>query len=66
MKKSVYISQVQTANGYISQAIDVLQGIKAELLEGFHSDEALEDVEYLITELEHLEGQAENIAPHCE
>tara|TARA_R110002153_G_scaffold29434_4_gene90462 strand:- start:1292 stop:1492 length:201 start_codon:yes stop_codon:yes gene_type:complete len=66
MKKSEFINQVQNANGYISQAIDVLEGVKMELDDSMGSEEAFEDIEHLIAELQGLEHQAENIAPHCE
>lgn len=66
MKKSEFINQVQNANGYISQAIDVLEGVKIELDDSMGSEEAFEDIEHLIAELQGLEYQVETIAPHCE
>jgi len=66
MTKSQFINQVQNANGYISQAIGILEELRPNLCEGFHDEEILDDIENLIADLQSAEYQAENIAPHCE
>ena len=66
MNRQDFISRVQNANGYISQAIGILEETRTELSEGFINEEILDDIENLISDLQSAEYQAENIAPHCE
>lgn len=59
-----YNAEIQKANGLISQAINMLEEVTADMNEDNFVDEAkVDEIEERIGELQHVEGELERLAP---
>lgn len=59
-----YNAEIQKANGLISQAINMLEEVTADMNEDTFVDEAkVDEIENRIAELQHVEGELERLAP---
>tara|TARA_R100001126_G_scaffold95990_1_gene67996 strand:- start:1264 stop:1542 length:279 start_codon:yes stop_codon:yes gene_type:complete len=59
-----YASEIQKANGLISQARNMLEEVTCEMMEdSFCDDQKLYNLEERIGELDHVEGELERLAP---
>ena len=59
-----YNAEIQKANGLISQAINMLEEVTADMNEDNFVDEAkVDEIEERISELQHVEGELERLAP---
>ena len=59
-----YASEIQKANGLISQARNMLEEVTCEMMEdNFCDDQKLYNLEERIGELDHVEGELERLAP---
>jgi len=59
-----YNAEIQKANGLISQAINMLEEVTADMNEDTFVDEAkVDEIEDRIAELRHVEGELESLAP---
>ena len=59
-----YNAEIQKANGLISQAINMLGEVTADMNEDTFVDEAkVDEIEDRIGELQHVEGELERLAP---
>jgi hypothetical protein len=59
-----YNAEIQKANGLISQAINMLEEVTADMNEDTFVDEAkVDEIEDRIGELQHVEGELERLAP---
>lgn len=59
-----YNAEIQKANGLISQAINMLEEVTADMNEDTFVDEAkVDEIEERISELQHVEGELERLAP---
>jgi len=59
-----YNAEIQKVNGLISQAINMLEEVTADMNEDTFVDEAkVDEIEDRIAELRHVEGELESLAP---
>ena len=59
-----YNAEIQKVNGLISQAVNMLEEVTADMNEDTFVDEAkVDEIEDRIAELRHVEGELESLAP---